>query len=329
MENLISIGNTYAIDVEKYNKLSVDDVFNSQSHLIREIIVPQITGKLDTAQKGFKDFILKNCIAVKNQTGRKIVITSIQSIENVKQTSETLNNQKKRQSYIANRKYLLDYVLFSNADNPIYLTTCEIVKKARIFQSFYYEFFDIHYDSDYSNDNEVRKLNAFASKHGLDKYHLVDIMNNKLNDILYDIFGKENIYKWANDKEITVDRVLYQDNAELNVIDTEYYEKNYFQPLRDRNVPAKSITRLANKKYIEDNKIDPDTHGYFYYTYKFVKQNENSVNDYKDLAYHQTEINKKIIERLEKTVVNEHSNNYKIRMETLKYIIENISLAID
>ena len=320
--NLIKISNQYHIDIDKYEKISFGDILPSRNELLRKVCHPTIES-VGTTEKRLQD-IIKRVIVYENAGGNKIRITSIEPVTQAKsiiesklkaasaKASKAAKTYAPRQSYSINRNYLLDFIIFSNEEEIIYITSSEIIKSAGIFKGFYYDYCNIHYDKGYPTAEEIAKLQEFALTHWLTDKYLVEIME-ELSNKAYEIFKKENIFSWAKRNGIQADRVLCKNGKELDDTESGVIHEQYIQPFINKGVPAKSIIRLANRKYIKDNNENPLYYRGFFYAYKFTKpENEKIYLKYteENLIQHQKEINKKIIEYIRSKAIDSVGEDY-------------------
>ena len=316
---LIKIHNEYSINTEKYTQLKTGTIIKSKSQLRQMLCYPTIPAK--TANNGTMQAlqsIIDKFIRYESAGGYKIRITAIESPQIVKEIAETLIQSKQgintRQSYGSNRKYLLDHIIHSRGTNPAYLTTRNIINKSTRFQGFYYEYCGMNYDKTYSNDEEIKELDEFIKEYAIsDKQYLIEIMEI-LNNILYNtVFDSNNIFNWAGKRDITAEKVLYQDRNELDTETSIYIENNYFQPLIDKGVPAKVRTKIANINYMRDNKLSPKKYQWFYYTYKFTIKDPESFKIKKnntEFHHNKAELTAKVLARLEREALHPQGENY-------------------
>jgi len=190
-----------------------------------------------------------------------------------------------------------------------------------------YEYFDIHYDEYNSTKEEIAKLYDFIFRHGIaDKDYLVKVMD-MLSDSLYNVFSKKNIEKWASLQGVKFEKVLFQKGSELSPAESQAIETQFFKPLKDKNVPAKSITKIANINYMKVNGITADKHKYFYYINKFTRQSDYTTNiGYVLLTHNQVELSRKMIDKLKSNAVDPIGGNYHSKNKSnLEYIIKSIA----
>ena len=304
--NLVPISNKYSIDIEKYAKIKEGDVIKSQSQLRKMICYPEITideannGTVKALQPILDKFIKYEKISV---NGHKIRIKSLKLPQEIKELAENyLKSTKTKESriiYRHNRKYLLDNIIHSYNEVPAYLTTYQIIQHSTVYHDFFYEYHGIYYDRHFPTKEKSKELDEFVTEYAIsDKECLIEVMET-LSNILYRIFKRDNIYSWAKKQDVEVNRVLYQSGNELDSDTSEYLETYYFQPLRDMGIPAKSITGLANKYYMEDYNLTIEDHKFFYYTYKFTKPDTFKVKvDVKDFMQNQFELSDKALKAL-------------------------------
>lgn len=321
--DLIQLTHKYFIEIEEYEKLNIGEVLPNQRDLAKKICYPKIENWTGTETR-FLDEV-KKLIKFDNISGNRIKIIYITPTNDIEKASNNFKENVKRIITKYNRNYLLDYVIYfqKEYDDILYITATEIVRESGIFNKFYYEYSDLRYDNYTATEEERNKKNDFALSHNIDKDYLVDIMD-RLNEIVYKIFKRDNIFSWTKERALTAERVLYQNYTELDERETRHIEEKYYSPYKDN--PAKSRTKLANQKYIKENNLSAKEHNWFYYIYKFTK-NDIFLNKvkYVDLIHHQMELNKKIIELLEKSI-NSKSDYHKKYNNDFKYIIENIRL---
>jgi hypothetical protein len=332
--HLIPISNEYSINIASYEKLKIGDTIKSQSQLRRMICYPKITSSKSNSGtiKRLQPIIDKFISYARISNSHKIQITSLRPPQEVKEIVETYlaaaKTNNSRQVCKHNREYILDYIINSYDDNPIYLTTYDIIKQSTAFDDFFYDYFDIHYDKSFSTKEEVSKLNCFAERHSIkDKQYLIDIMD-MLGKILYYVFNSNNIHSWAIDRNIEIERVLFQRNKELSEEEAAYLDTIYFKPLRDRNLPAKSITKKANINYMKDHNTEPNTHNWFYYIFKLTKPPSFAadVND-NDFMQNKHELSTKVIEKLTSKAIDPIGGNYhKKNINNLKEILNKIMI---
>ena len=263
--------------------------------------------------------------------GNKIRITSIEPPQKVIEIAEKHLQSKKgrnsRQNYSNNRKYLLDYIINSYNSNVIYLPVRKIVDISTSFQSFYYEYCSINFSSGYSTKEEFENLGEFVNAYEIkDKYYLIDIME-MLNEILYNtVFNKKNIYSWASKRNLTVTKVLYQNNKELDNKTATRLENTYFMPIIKKGIPAKFRTKLANMNFIKENRISYYEHEWFYYVYKFTKNETIEIKtNAVEYNHNKTELSAKVLSKLESKAVdlpnaNYHNKNAKNFQEIMKWL---------
>lgn len=240
-----------------------------------------------------------------------------------------------RQNYNCNRKPLLDYLIFSDEADPLYITTSRIVRASTKFQDFYYEYSAIDYDKNYASEEEMKELCEFADLYEISNIKcLVEIMEI-LNDILYNtVFDRANILNWASKQNLTVSRVLYQNGKELEEYEINFYETTYFQPLKDRGTPAKVRTKIANMNYAKDYKISPHNHEWFYYVYKFEKLEEQGKSNktdrmktqvtQKDFLHNKSELTEKVLTKLKSRVTDPSGSYSPINASNFDEIMDRI-----
>ena len=334
--NLIQISNQYSINLEKYAKIKAGDIIKSQSQLRQMLCYPEITptkansGTIKALQPIIDTFIKYEPIS---GNGYKIRITATEPPQRIKEISENyLQSHKTKESrifYRHNRKYLLDYITHSYTESPFYLTTYEIIQQSTIYQDFFYNFNDIRYDKHFPTTDESKKLDEFATEYVIsDKEYLVTIME-ALNNILYRIFNGNNITSWADTQGITAERVLYRNNEEADENESKYLENYYLQPQRDKGVPAKSVIKLANKRYMKDYDIPLKEHKWFYYSYKFTKPDTFNVKvDDRDFIHNQHELSNKALEALRATIFDTIDPiNHAIDAKSFEEIISKIKIG--
>ncbi|MCL1884953.1 MAG: hypothetical protein FWF81_14500 [Defluviitaleaceae bacterium] len=308
---LIKISNEYSIDMDKYVRLEAGDIIKSQSQLRKNICYPEITTA--TANNGTVKRlqpIIDKLINYERLHGNKIKILSTIPPHKVEEIVNSYLLSTKSQSpriiYSPNRKYLLDYVINSYEREELYLTTSTIINQSVLFQPFFHEYQSLHFDINHANKDDVKKLNDFTVKHKIkDKYKLIDVME-KLNEILYGIFNTKNIASWAGSRYINHEKVLFQGGDELIGENADYIKQGYIKPLIDRNIPAKSIIKLANRNYMKDHEISYGEHEWFFYTNKFTLTSKFNVdvND-EEFEHHQSELSEKVLQKL-------NSDNHEI-----------------
>jgi len=332
--DLIKISNEYSIDINKYERLKVGDIIKSQSQLRKYICYPTITpDKANSGTVKRLQAVIDKLISHTNAGGNKIQILFITPTYEAKEIVEnhvkSIKTMDSRQIYRLNRNYILDYIISTCEYNPIYLTTLDIIKESVSFQPFFHDYCNIHYDSQHSTKAEVNKLNDFVKKYAItDSQYLTTIME-MLSNILYSVFSSENIRSWANSYNVTYDRVLYQGGKELNEQDSDDLKNKYFQPLINKGVPAKSITKLANKNFMRENEVLPHLHKWFYFTHKFVTPDPFIVNvNDDDFMQNKFEISEKVIARLQSTAIDPHGGSYHAKNKNnLNYIINKLKIA--
>jgi hypothetical protein len=303
------------------------------------LTVPKLSNRLTTTEKDLMKvldlFIDYDKVSPnKNQ----IQITSVSAVESIPQLIEAaesanrinITSTSRRKNIITkpNRDYLLDYVIyFQNQTDIVYLTKTQIIWEADIFNKFYYDFSELRYDGCKPTPEEIQRLNDFVNKHNIDPNYLLSTMDG-LNEIVYTEFSGDNISSWTSKKDdkrnIDVDKVLYQHGEEVDDVNNNYYEKNYMRHYE--NYP-KWQAKLANQKYVKENGKASEEHSWFYYTYKFTKNDifyPRITDD--DLIHNQKELNNKIIEKLEAKVKQSNSAYHTKNKNDFDYIINNILL---
>lgn len=330
--NLIRISPEYFIDIEKYNEIKIGDIIKSQIQLKREICYPTIT-RDSTKIKNLQPIIDLLIKYEKVGSGHSIRITHIEPPQNATIIAEnylkSTTNKNLRQSYKCNRIYLLDCIMDDQEIGEVYLTTRNIINASTMFSDIYYDYCKINYDPHYSTKAEIQKFKAFIEEYNINyEDYFVDTMGN-LNNIFYcTIFDNDNIFSWANDRQLSPDKVLVQNMKELDEETSKDIKDNYIQPLIDRKIPAQYIIRIANKDYVKDKGIPPRERIFFHYAYKFIKPESFIVEaDNEQQNHNKHELSRKTIEKLISKSIDFQGINYHARnASNFQDIIERIKV---
>jgi|GEM_PF-2574839 len=313
---LIPISHEYSIIIESYASIQVGDIIKSQSQLRKMICYPAITSeKANSGTVKRLQPIIDTFIRYEKQGGNKIKITDIQPVhimeEQIQKQREAVTTPASRITYKPNRTAVLDYIIGTYPSETLYITTLGIIQQAVLFQDFFYEYSNIHYDSHHSTAEEVRKLSDFVQTYAItDPNYLIRIMD-LLSDILYKMFKADNIESWAENRKLAFERVLFQKGEPLDETTAEAIEAQYIQPQIDKRVPAKSRIKLANRQYMTDHGISPVLHEWFYYVYKFTKPEAFTAEVTEaEYIHHCQEISRKAITRLRAMAVDPRGGDY-------------------
>ena len=329
-QSTIPLNEKYTLNVQKIDKINVDDMFKGVNALRKEVIENYKETNPSGGVKTLIDGVIAQFLSYErvSPNGYKIIITHKNQSPNVNLSQFQQTNRKKL-IFKRHIDVLFQHFITTQQDES-YITTAELIKRMSIFKPFYYEYVKTHYDSKHSNKKEIEKVKQVLKSHGFlsPKDYITDRME-KLQEFVYTSFSKSNIESIAENNGVSAIKLWYRGEGVVDPYFQCMWEKNYIQPLQDKETPPKYITRIANRQYRIDNHISEHNHDYIYPIWNFTK-NDIDVSKPKtasELEAIKRQLNQSFIEKLKRASVDCAGSNYHASNKAvLNSLVNSISL---